>query len=87
MEEECNSKAFVDNSFAGRHGGLNTIYIKHNLFHQSKLGRDIELQNTHLVPSNSLGDMMQFSTISAQLGLGSELIDWYQDATSFPTVM
>ena len=28
----------------GRHRGLSTIYIKHNLFHQSKLGRDVELQ-------------------------------------------
>ena len=34
--EICNSKAFVDIATAGRHRGLNTIYIKHNLFHQSK---------------------------------------------------
>ena len=46
-EEICNSKSFVDIATAGRHRGLSTIYIKHNLFHQSKLGRDVELQNTH----------------------------------------
>ena len=40
-EEICNSKAFVDIATAGRHQGLSTIYIKHNLFHQSKLGRDV----------------------------------------------
>ena len=40
-EESCNSKAFVDIATAGRHRGLSTIYIKHNLFHQSKLGRDV----------------------------------------------
>ena len=34
-EEICNSKAFVDIATAGRHRGLSTIYIKHNLFHQS----------------------------------------------------
>ena len=41
-EEICNSKAFVDIVTAGRHRGLSTIYIEHNLFHQSKLGRDVE---------------------------------------------
>ena len=45
-EEICKSKAFVDIVTSGRHRGLSTIYIKHNLFHQSKLGRNIELQNT-----------------------------------------
>ena len=48
-EEICNSMAFVDIATAGRHRGLSTIYIKHNLFHQSKLGRDVERQNTHIV--------------------------------------
>ena len=28
--------------------------------------------------------MMQVSTLSVQLGLGLELVDWYQDATSVP---
>ena len=27
---------------------------------------------------------MQLTTLGAQLGLGSELVDWYQDATSVP---
>ena len=27
---------------------------------------------------------MQVTTLSTQLGLGSELVDWYQDATSVP---
>ena len=38
-EEVCNSKASVNIATAGRHRGLSTIYIKHNLFQQSKLGR------------------------------------------------
>ena len=67
---------------AGRHRGLSTFYIKHNLFHQSKPGRDVELQNTHIVPFKSARDVMQVSTLSAQLGLGSELVDWCRDATS-----
>ena len=80
----CNSKAFVDIATARRHRFLSTIYIKHNLFHQSKLGRDVELQNTHIVLFKSPRDVMQVTTFSTQLGLGSELIDWYRDAMSVP---
>ena len=83
-EEICNSKAFVNIATAGRHRGLSTIYIKHNLFHQSKLGRDVELQNTHIVLFKSPRDVIQVTTLCTQLGLGSELIDWYRDATSIP---
>ena len=83
-EEICNSKAFVDIATAGRHRALSTIYIKQNLFHQSKLGRDVELQNTHIVLFKSPRDVMQVTTLSTQLGLGSELVDWYRDATSVP---
>ena len=83
-EEICISKAFADIATAGRHRGLSTIYIKHNLFHQSKLGRDVELQNTHIVLFKSPRDVIQKTTLSTQLGLGSELVDWYQDAASVP---
>ena len=83
-EEICNSKAFVDIATAGRHRGLSTIYIKHNFFHQSKLGRDVELQNSHIVFFKSPCDVMQLTTLSTQLGLGSELVYWYRDATSVP---
>ena len=83
-EEICNSKAFVDFATAGRHRGLSIIYIKHNLFHQSKLGRNVELQNTHIVLFKTPRDVMQVTTLSTQLGLGSELVDWYRDTTSVP---
>ena len=83
-EQICNWKAFVDIAISGRHRGLSTIYIKHNLFHQSKLGIDVELQNTHFVRFNSPRDVMQATTLDAQLGLGTELVDWFQDATSVP---
>ena len=70
-EEKCNSKGFVDIAYAGRQRGLIRIYIEHNLFHQSKLGRDVELQNTHIVLFNSSRDVMQVTTLSTQLGLDS----------------
>ena len=84
LEKICNSKAFVDIATAWRHWGLSAIYIKHNLFHQSKLGRDVELKNTHIVLFKSPRDVMQVTTLSTQLGLGSELVDRYRDATSDP---
>ena len=80
----CNSKAFVNIANAGRHRGLSTSYIKHNLYHQSKLGRDVELQNTDIVLFKSPRDVMHVTTLSTQWGLGSELVDWYRDATSVP---
>ena len=61
---------------------LNTI--KHNLFHQSNLGKDVELQNTHIVLFESHRDVHQVATLSVQLGFGSALVDWYRDATSAP---
>ena len=82
--EICNSKAFADIPTTERHRGVSTIYIKHILFHQSKLGKDVELQNIHIVLFKSHRDVMQVPTPSTQLGLGSELVDWYRDATSVP---
>ena len=83
-EEICISEAFVDIATTGKHRGLSTIYIKHNLFHQSKLGGDVELQDTHIVLFKSLRDVMQVTTLSTQLGLGWELVDCYWDAKSVP---
>ena len=48
-EKICNSKVFADIATAGRHRGLSTTQFKHNLFHQSKLGRDFEFQNANIV--------------------------------------
>ena len=83
-EEICSSKAFVDIATAGRQSGMTTIYVEYNLFHQSKFGRDAELHNTHIVLFKSPCDVMQVNTLSAHLGLESELVDWYRNATSVP---
>ena len=83
-EKMSSSNDFVKIATAGRHKKLSTIYIKHNLFHQSRLGRDIELQNTHIVSFKSPRDVLQINTLSQQLGLGSQLKDWYTKATSIP---
>ena len=69
---------FVDIATIGRHRGVSIVYIKHNLFHQSKLGKDVVLQNTHIVLFKFPRDVMQVTTLGAQLGLGSEPADWYR---------
>ena len=56
----------------------------HNLFHNRKLGRDVELQNTHIVLFKSPRGVLQVCKLSVQLGLGSLLVDWYKDATPVP---
>ena len=83
-EEISTSKDFVKIATTGRHKGLSTLYIKHNLFHQSRLARDIELQNSHIFLFKSTRDVLQKNTLSQQLGLGSQLKDWYTKATSIP---
>ena len=74
-EEICNSKAFVDIATTGRHRGLSTIYIK-QLFSPEQTKRVVELQNTHFIVFKSPRDVMQVTTLGAQLGLGSELVYW-----------
>ena len=48
------------------------------------MGRDIELQNTHIVLFKSTRDVLQINTLSQQLGLGSQVKGWYTKATSVP---
>ena len=82
--EICNSKEFVDIATAGKHRGFSIINIKLNLFHQSELRRDVELQNTHMFFFKSPRDLHHVATTSVHLGLRSALVDWYGDATSVP---
>ena len=66
MWKKINSKAFVDTAIAGKHRGLSTYHTEHNLFHQSKPGQHVELQNTHNASFNFSRDLMRVSTLSAQ---------------------
>ena len=66
MGRRAIQKAFVDMATAGRHRGMSIINIKHNLFHQSKHRRDVELQNTQIFLSKSPCDEMQVSTFFLQ---------------------
>ena len=83
-EEISSSKEFVKEAAAGKHKILSRVYIKQNLFRQRRLVKDIELQNTHIDLFKSPRDILQINTLSQQLGLGSQLEDWYTTATSVP---
>ena len=83
-QEIYKSQKFIDLATAGRHKKLSCIYIKHNLFHKSSNGRDIDLQNTHIVLFKSPRDVQQVKVLSRQLGIGRQLVDWYIDATTKP---
>ena len=72
-EKISNSKQIVKNDTAERHGTWYNMYTKHKLFHQSKLGRDVELQKIYKVMLKSLRDVLLINTFSQQLGLGSQL--------------
>ena len=45
---------------------------------------DKESEKTHIVLFKSPKDVLQLNTMSQQLGLGSQLNDWYTKATSIP---
>ena len=49
--------------------GLHTIYIKHNLFHQSNWEEMLSYKK-HIVLFKSPRDVLQINTLSQQLGLG-----------------
>ena len=69
-KETSNSKQFVKIATAGRHREVNTIYVKHNVFHQSKLWRAVEWQNTQTALFKSPRDVLQINTLSQHLALG-----------------
>ena len=77
-EKTSNSKALFGIATAKRHLALSTLVTKHNLLYQRRLGWYFELQVTHIVPFKSPWDVMQVSRLSAVLGVGSELVDWYE---------
>ena len=77
-EEISSLKDFVKIATAGRHKRLSTKYVKHNFF--IRVGWEVTL----IVLFKSHKDVLHIDTLSQQLGLGSQLKDWYTKATSIP---
>ena len=80
-DEIYNDKEFVKLANAGRHKNINVIYIKHNLYQQSKWSRTINLNTSHIILFKSARDNQQFEFLGKQLNLVKFLKHCYQLAT------
>ena len=81
-EENFIVKVLFDNLAKKGHRRLTSLHVTYNLFKESILVRDIKLQNTHIFLFKTPREVMQVSSLNAQLGLESELVDWYREPTS-----
>ena len=83
-EEIYNDKEFVKLATAGRHKNINVIYIKHNLYQQSKWSRTIDLNTTHTILFKSARNIQQVEFLGKQMNLVKFFKDCYQLATKEP---
>ena len=80
-EEIYNDKEFVKLATAGRHKKINVIYIKHNLYQQSRWSRTIDFNTSHIILFKSARDFKQVEFLGRQLNLVKFLKHCYQLAT------
>ena len=80
-EEIYENKRFSKIATSGRHKNVNVIFIKHNLFHQSKHSRTIDLNTTHVVLFKSPRDVNQISYFGKQMNNAPFLKDCFIKAT------
>ena len=69
---------------AGRHKKIIVIYLKHNLYQQSKWSRTIDLNTSHILLFKSARDIQQVEFLGKQLNLVKFLKHCYQLATKEP---
>ena len=63
-EENYQETDFVEIAVSGRHRGIYCIFVKHNLFYQSRWSRTIDLNTTHIILFNSPRDSQQIQFFS-----------------------
>lgn len=80
-EEIYEDKRFVKIATSGRHKNIHVIYVKHNLFFQSKNSKTIDLNNTHVILFKSPRDVNQINYLGKQLNNAKFLKDCYTKAT------
>ena len=83
-EEIFNEPRFVKMAVSGRHKKISVIYVKHNLYHQSKFSRTIDLNTTHYVLFKSPRDEQQIVQFGKQLNKINFIRESYTQATSEP---
>ena len=55
-EEIYQRKNVVKIAVSGRHRGMHFTFVKHNLFHQKRWSRTVDLNTSHIVLFNSPSD-------------------------------
>ena len=83
-EEIFSDTEFVKIATSGRHRKFHVIYVKHNLFQQSKWSRTIDLNTTHIVLFKSMRDIQQIEYLGKRLNCLQLLKDGYKLATAHP---
>ena len=83
-EENYQEKEFAKLAVAGRHKKVHCIFVRHNLFHQSKWSRTIDLKTTHIILFKSPRDLQQIDHLGTQLKKVEFLRDCYNRATLEP---
>ena len=83
-EEIFNDKEFSKLETAGRHKNIIVIYVKHNLFQQSKWSRTIDLNTTHIILFKLARDVQQIGLIGRQLNNKQFLREIFELATKQP---
>ena len=83
-EEIYQGKDFVKYAVSGRHRGIHCIFVKHNLFHQSRWSRTIDLNTKHIILFNSPRDSLQIQFFGKQLNKVNFLKECYTKAVAEP---
>lgn len=83
-EEIYEDRNFLKIAVSGRHRKLHVIFVKHNLFHQSKQSRTIDLSTTHLILFNSPRDVNQINYLGKQLKKTEFLSDAFEKSIAEP---
>ena len=83
-EEIFNDKEFIKIATSGRHRKLHVIYVKHNLFHQSKWSRTVDLNTAHIILFKSLRDIQQIEYLGKHLNCLQPIKEAYKPATAEP---
>ena len=79
-EEIFNDKEFVKLATAGRQKHINVIYVKHNLYQQSKCSRTIDLNTTDINLFKSPRDVQRVTFLGKQLNLTHFLKNYFEIA-------
>ena len=80
-EEVYNDKEFFKLVTAGRHNNSDVVYVKHDLFQQSRWSRTIDVNTSHIILFKSPRDLQQLDQLRRQLTAPEFLRKSYDLAT------